>query len=436
MQKSMFLCIDLKSFYASVECVERGLDPMTTNLVVADPERSKNTICLAITPAMKKLGIRNRCRVNEIPANVEYITAQPRMQFYIDYAAEIYGIYLKYISKDDIHVYSIREIHKFLRSAFNQAVKWELMARNPVLNASLPKEHKGTRDIWTAETLLHALEVCEDEILSLAINLSFACSLRIGEMLGLTWDCVTIDDESIRENNAQIFVNKELQRVDTETMHKLDNKEIIYVFPAIYNKGTTTLVLKTPKNIMSTRKIYLPLTVANMLKERKKQIEEAKKIYGDEYDDHNLVFCHPTGKPMEGQVINRALQKLIADHNLPKVVFHSFRHASITYKLKWNGGDMKSVQGDSGHSRMDMVAEVYSHIIDEDRRFNAQKFEEQFYQTKGLRNVEEGQTVPMPSFSSATELKKNETSETEELVAKLLNNPEALSLLKAIANKL
>ena len=279
------------------------------------------------------------------------------------------------------------------------------------------------------------MEVCEDEILSLAINLSFACSLRIGEMLGLTWDCVTIDDESIRENNAQIFVNKELQRVDTETMHKLDNKEIIYVFPAIYNKGTTTLVLKTPKTFMSTRKIYLPLTVANMLKERKKQIEEAKKIYGDEYDDHNLVFCHPTGKPMEGQVINRALQKLIADHNLPKVVFHSFRHASITYKLKWNGGDMKSVQGDSGHSCMDMVAEVYSHIIDEDRRFNAQKFEEQFYQTKGLRNVEEGQTVPMPSFSSATELKKNETSETEELVTKLLNNPEALSLLKAIANK-
>ena len=103
------MCIDLKSFYASVECVERGLDPMTTNLVVADPDRSKNTICLAITPAMKKLGIRNRCRVKEIPDNVEYITAPPRMQFYIDYAAEIYGIYLKYISKDDIHVYSIDE---------------------------------------------------------------------------------------------------------------------------------------------------------------------------------------------------------------------------------------------------------------------------------------------------------------------------------------
>lgn len=107
MKQPMYLCIDLKSFYASVECVERGLDPMTTNLVVADPDRSHNTICLAITPAMKKLGIKNRCRVREIPSHVKYITAPPRMQFYIDYAAEIYGIYLKYISKDDIHVYSI-----------------------------------------------------------------------------------------------------------------------------------------------------------------------------------------------------------------------------------------------------------------------------------------------------------------------------------------
>ena len=109
MKQPMYLCIDLKSFYASVECVERGLDPMTTNLVVADPDRSHNTICLAITPAMKKLGIKNRCRVREIPSHVNYITAPPRMQFYIDYAAEIYGIYLKYISKDDIHVYSIDE---------------------------------------------------------------------------------------------------------------------------------------------------------------------------------------------------------------------------------------------------------------------------------------------------------------------------------------
>lgn len=107
--KSVIICIDLKSFYATVECVERGLDPFKTNLVVADPTRSKSTICLAITPAMKALGIRNRCRIHEIPENIEYITAMPRMQLYIDYSAKIYGIYLRYVSKEDIHVYSVDE---------------------------------------------------------------------------------------------------------------------------------------------------------------------------------------------------------------------------------------------------------------------------------------------------------------------------------------
>lgn len=109
MKQHIYLCIDLKSFYASVECVARGLDPMTTNLVVADPERSEKTICLAITPAMKALGIKNRCRLFEIPKHVSYRIATPRMQKYIDTAADIYAIYLKYISKEDIHVYSIDE---------------------------------------------------------------------------------------------------------------------------------------------------------------------------------------------------------------------------------------------------------------------------------------------------------------------------------------
>lgn len=104
-----YLCIDLKSFYASVECVERGLDPMTTCLAVADPTRTDKTICLAITPAMKALGIKNRCRVFEIPSNVEYITAVPRMHLYLEYSARVYGVYLKYIAKEDIHVYSVDE---------------------------------------------------------------------------------------------------------------------------------------------------------------------------------------------------------------------------------------------------------------------------------------------------------------------------------------
>ena len=79
-KERQYICIDLKSFYASVECVERGLDPMTTNLVVADAERTEKTICLAVSPSMKARGIPGRCRVFEIPKGVRYIMAAPRMQ--------------------------------------------------------------------------------------------------------------------------------------------------------------------------------------------------------------------------------------------------------------------------------------------------------------------------------------------------------------------
>lgn len=102
-------CIDLKSFFASAECAERGLDPFKTNLVVADPERNEGTICLAVTPAMKKLGVKNRCRLYEIPKNIDYIIAKPRMKLYMRKSAEIYSIYLKYIAPEDIHVYSVDE---------------------------------------------------------------------------------------------------------------------------------------------------------------------------------------------------------------------------------------------------------------------------------------------------------------------------------------
>lgn len=104
-----YVCIDLKCFYASVECADRGLDPFTTNLVVADPERTEKTICLAVTPAMKDLGLSGRCRVFEIPSGVDYVMAKPRMQRYMEVSADIYSIYLRYVSPEDIHAYSIDE---------------------------------------------------------------------------------------------------------------------------------------------------------------------------------------------------------------------------------------------------------------------------------------------------------------------------------------
>ena len=108
-----YIAIDLKSFYASVECVERGLDPLTANLVVADESRTDKTICLAVSPSLKARGIPGRARLFEVLQKVkrsEFIAAVPRMQLYIDYSARIYQIYLDYVSQEDIHVYSIDEV--------------------------------------------------------------------------------------------------------------------------------------------------------------------------------------------------------------------------------------------------------------------------------------------------------------------------------------
>lgn len=115
----MFLCIDLKSFYASVECAIRGLNTLNTNLVVADEKRGKGALCLAVSPSLKALGVRNRCRLYEIPNHINYIIAKPRMSLYIKYSVMIYKIYLKYISSDDIHQYSIDEAFLDISSYLN-----------------------------------------------------------------------------------------------------------------------------------------------------------------------------------------------------------------------------------------------------------------------------------------------------------------------------
>ena len=104
-----YLCIDMKSFYASVECAERNVSPFETNLVVADESRSNGAITLAISPKLKSLGVKNRCRLFEIPKDIDYIIAKPRMSLYIKYCADIFEIYLDYFSQDDIHQYSIDE---------------------------------------------------------------------------------------------------------------------------------------------------------------------------------------------------------------------------------------------------------------------------------------------------------------------------------------
>ena len=316
----------------------------------------------------------------------------------------------------------VREIHKLLRNAFNQAVKWELMTRNPVEHATLP-------------------DLCENDDLKLGMNLAFSCTLRMGELLGLTWDCVDISQTSIENGQAYIFINKELQRVNRVSMETLGDKGVIRRFPPAIRSTNTTLVLKEPKTKTSVRKIFLPRTVAEMLVQHKKGQEEIQELFGEDYVDYGLVFASTNGRPVESSHMNRLFSELIRKNDLPKVVFHSIRHTSITYKLKLNGGDMKSVQGDSGHAQLKMVADVYSHIIDDDRCLNAQRMEEAFYSGKkdpsGNNETAGPEQAVFPNTAGeAADTNTDETSADAALLMKLLQKPEMAALLKTLAASL
>ena len=163
-----------------------------------------------------------------------------------------------------------------------------------------------------------------------------------------------------------------------------------------------------------------------MLVEWKKGQDKIKETLGEEYMDYNLVMATPFGLPVGTSSIRKALNDLIKEHNLPPVVFHSLRHTSVTYKLKLNGGDIKAVQGDSGHAQADMVTEVYGYILDEDRKKNAQLIEDAFYKKENLNP-----DMKRPD----TGKKKIEVPDgiDAEALMKVLNNPEMAAMLAGLA---
>lgn len=241
---------------------------------------------------------------------------------------------------------TIEKIIKLLRCAFKQAVRWEIIARNPFDNVILPKTEYAKRDIWTADMIRLALDKCTDSKLYVAMNLSFACSLRMGEILGLTWENVHISDEDIAADNAYVYIDKELTRASKRAIETLGEKDIYYIFTPLMPNTSTRIILKKPKTDSST-----------------------------------------------------------------------------TYKLKLNHGDLKATQGDTGHAEIDMITSIYAHILDEDRKVNAQKFETAFYAKPDLRNVRPPEE---PAKSEPA------TLDLESLVEQLQKSPELASALAAL----
>jgi len=183
---------------------------------------------------------------------------------------------------------------------------------------------------------------------------------------------------------------------------------------------STRVVLMLPKTETSIRKVWMPKTVAYILREWQRNQILQKEFLGDEYQDHNLVIALENGRPCETKVIENAFNRLKNTANLPNVVFHSLRHSSTTYKLKLNHGDLKATQGDTGHARIEMITDIYAHILDEDRKVNAQKFEAAFYSNPDLREVK----APVETQQPAMDI--------QSLIIQLQQSPELLQTLSAL----
>lgn len=262
----------------------------------------------------------------------------------------------------------LTNIHKLLHSAFEQAVLWEYVPGNPFRKAKVPKALPNEISMMTIDEIKMLLLNCDNPMLTIAIHLAFAGSLRKGEILALTW-------ENVDYEKGTVSVSKTLKRVRRDVVDALNGKDILYQFPAVFDEGRTVTVLKRPKTKSSIRTVYLPDYVLDVLREWKETLKPVKRNHPD------LILRYSNGRPLSEETLSRLLEKQLMKIGLPKVTFHSLRHSSITYKLILTGGNIKAVQGDSGHAQAEMITERYGHIIDSCRKQCSKDFEEDFYKS-------------------------------------------------------
>lgn len=258
---------------------------------------------------------------------------------------------------------TIHELHKVLRCAFNLAVRWEYISKNPFLYATLPEHKEKERVVLEPEQALKVLEFCcrpesyDYFMIYCAILIAVGCTLRGGEIGGLQWDHVNFDKQLFK-------IDRTIDRINKSNMN-MPKMNIIYKFPNLYPGAKTLIVLKQPKSDDSIRDVDVPLNVLNSLQILKDMQEKMKSELGPEgYCDYNLVICQANGRPMMTEHLNKRFKEILIEMNDPEinseeVVFHSLRHTSATAKLIMSNGDYNSVMHAGGWSNLEMLTRRY-----------------------------------------------------------------------------
>ena len=307
---------------------------------------------------------------------------------------------------------TIHEVHRLLGTAFQYAVEWGILVKSPVPVDS-PKKSTQERTIWTVEEMRAALDSMEDPILHLAVHLTLVGALREGEIVGLTPEDLDFD---AADGIGTFRINKSMQRVRKESLNQVDDGCIIKVFPDKLERSTTSLILKSTKTASSCRTIFMTSALKEELKKWLNQLAADEMKDPARYHDSGMLFRLPNGLAVEPVLIRKKFLKWQDAHpEFPRIVFHGLRHSSATYQLMISGGDVKAVQGTTGHATADMLVNTYAHIQQSSRVELGRKFEEGFYakQESPSPQAVPAAGEPTISMTALLELLKNADPEVK-----------------------
>ena len=271
---------------------------------------------------------------------------------------------------------TLHEVHQLLHNSFLLAVEWGILIKSPV-PMEAPKKTTQERSIWEVDEMRAALDSMEDPILHLAVHLTLVGALREGEVAGLTPEDIDFD----AANGMGTFtVNRSMQRVQKDTLAQVDKGCILRIFPDKLEGSKTSLILKDTKTEASCRTIFMTAALREELKQWLERLKREEALDPERYRNSGMLLRLPNGLAVEPVLIRKKFLKWQDAHpEFPRIVFHGLRHSSATYQLMISGGDIKAVQGTTGHASADMLVNTYAHIQQSSRVELGKKFESGFY---------------------------------------------------------
>lgn len=306
---------------------------------------------------------------------------------------------------------TIKKCYNILMLGFPTAKKWGYVKEVP--ETSAPAEKTKKRNAWEPEKISEVLSQIEDDpILHLAVHMAFVCSLRAGEVVGISIDTIDFRDRSM-------WITQIVQRVSDKSLQELPKEEIIKVFPKKLATSTSSLILKGPKTEDSWRKQYLTTPLLQEIRQRLDTIKSNKEFFGSEYQDHGLLFCQADGTPIDPKSLDKSFKEWqTALHIENQIEFQGLRKSGQMHKVRLSKNNYQLVAENSGQSP-EVLMSNYNEALESEKRTLSLLVETNFYPT--AVSSAETQTAAVQVDLLMQQLQQDPQL-TQQLLQKLLTN--------------